>query len=157
MYESVYVGLILRILADVDKREDRDMLGFRKVGVTRTAAPEAVEHDEECDERANDSSDPRATLPSGMLRRPSLSTCVELQIDTGVERFNAEWLFKTPVQIQGPVMNAEGEMITSFAGVNIFDAYGLGLEFRVDADQDGWPDKWDPNPAIQGFKDGINN
>ncbi|MCB9899054.1 MAG: hypothetical protein H6825_13695 [Planctomycetes bacterium] len=77
-------------------------------------------------------------------------------VDTGTERFNAEWLFKTPLQIQGQVVNAEGQTITSFAGVNIPDAYGELLPYRKDTDSDGWPDVWDVSPTLPGFKDGIH-
>ncbi len=78
-------------------------------------------------------------------------------VDTGVERFNAEWLFETPVIIQGDVTNTQGDTVTSFAATNLADAYGLNLEFRVDTDLDGWPDVWDNDPATPGFKDGVNN
>jgi len=78
-------------------------------------------------------------------------------MDTGVERFNAEWLFETPVQIQGPWENIDGEIVTSHAATNIDEAYGQLLPFRVDVDEDGWPDVWDPNPAVTGYKDGVQN
>ncbi len=78
-------------------------------------------------------------------------------MDTGLERFNAEWLFKAPVQIQGPVDTTTEEgpiQITSFAATNLTEAYGLDLPLRIDSDLDGWPDVWDHAPAIPGFKDG---
>ena len=77
--------------------------------------------------------------------------------NTGVERFNAEWLFKVPVEIQGDVQNVDGETIRSNAAVNLHAAYGLGLVYRQDSDLDGWPDVWDPQPTQTGYKDGINN
>ncbi|MFO1009089.1 MAG: di-heme oxidoredictase family protein [Planctomycetota bacterium] len=78
-------------------------------------------------------------------------------MDTGVERFDAEWLFDVPLQIQGPVVNAQGIAITSFAGVNLDAAYGRLLPYRADSDGDCWPDVWDHAPLAPGFKDGVNN
>jgi len=77
-------------------------------------------------------------------------------IDTREERFNAEWLFKVPVQIQGMVLNGLGQWVHSNAAVNLADAYGLNLPLRVDSDLDGWPDVWDAAPTVYGYKDGIN-
>ena len=77
-------------------------------------------------------------------------------VDTGVERFNAEWLFETPLKIQGDVVNFEGVTIRSSAGTNIDDAYGLNLPYRIDSDLDGWPDVWDSAPNSPGFLDGTN-
>ena len=76
-------------------------------------------------------------------------------MDTGLERFNAEWLFVNPVQIQGPVNNSDGVMIRSFAAVNRTQAYGEGLPYRADSDLDGWPDVWDAAPNVRGFADGV--
>lgn len=78
-------------------------------------------------------------------------------IDTLEERFNAEWLFRIPVQIQGPFQNADFETVMSFAAMNVDQAYGQDLQFRVDSDDDGWPDVWDPAPTVTGYKDGRNN
>lgn len=75
--------------------------------------------------------------------------------DTGVERFNAEWLFETPLQIQG-LVNVQGKIQTSFAGVDIDQAYGQLLPLRIDSDADGWPDVWDNAPGSPGYKDGVN-
>ena len=36
-------------------------------------------------------------------------------MDTGLERFNPEWLFKVPGKIEGPVVNVHGQRLTSFA------------------------------------------
>jgi len=77
-------------------------------------------------------------------------------VDTGRERFNAEWLFRTPVQIQGPVVNGDGVTITSFAAVNRDAAYGRRLPWRLDTDGDMWPDVWDHAPTIPGYMDGVN-
>ena len=74
--------------------------------------------------------------------------------DTGVERFNAEWLFRTPARIQGPVVNIDGTTIRSDAIVNLEDAYGLDLPYRRDSDLDGWPDVWDTAPGIPGYANG---
>ncbi|MCB9898220.1 MAG: hypothetical protein H6825_09475 [Planctomycetes bacterium] len=74
--------------------------------------------------------------------------------DTGYERFNAEWLFKIPVRIQGDVLNANGQLIKSSAGTNIRNAYGTDLAYLKDNDGDGWPDVWDPNDTQVGYKNG---
>jgi len=76
--------------------------------------------------------------------------------DTGTEVFNAEWLFQTPLRIQGDFVNPRGDTIRSHAGENIIQAYGLGLPLRRDVDSDGWPDVIDPCPLSAGFKDGCN-
>ena len=54
-------------------------------------------------------------------------------------------------------MTVNGLTQRSFAAVNLDDAYGLTLPFRIDSDLDGWPDVWDNAPFTQGFKDGVNN
>ena len=77
--------------------------------------------------------------------------------DTGLERFNAEWLFRTPVRIQGPVLNTDGVLISSNAAANLGEAYGLALPFRVDSDLDGWPDVWDEAPNTAGYADSVNH
>ncbi|MCI0640553.1 MAG: hypothetical protein L0Y72_06420 [Gemmataceae bacterium] len=76
-------------------------------------------------------------------------------MSTGPERFNPEWLFKTPAKIEGPVRNVRGERIVSFALTNLREAYGLDLDFLRDTDGDGFPDVIDPDPRKQGFRDGI--
>jgi hypothetical protein len=76
--------------------------------------------------------------------------------DTGLERFNAEWLFVHPVEIQGSVLNSDGIVIRSNQAVNLSTAYGLDLESRRDSDLDGWPDVWDNAPFTAGYKDGVN-
>jgi hypothetical protein len=75
--------------------------------------------------------------------------------DTGVERFNPEWLFATPGRIEGPIMNLQGERIVSSALTNVRDAYGLDLDFLKDSDKDGFPDVTDPEPRKRGYKDGA--
>jgi hypothetical protein len=77
--------------------------------------------------------------------------------DTGLERFNAEWLFRVPVRIQGPFTNIDGMQIRSFAVRNLTQSYGLDLPLRRDTDLDGWPDAWDHAPTVPGYKDGVNN
>jgi hypothetical protein len=74
--------------------------------------------------------------------------------NTGRERFNAEWLFETPAEIQGNVTNVQGIGIRSFAVENLVEAYGLDLPLRQDSDLDGWPDVWDAAPNTPGFGDG---
>lgn len=86
------------------------------------------------------------------------SNFVVSTVDTGVERFNAEWLFRRPLRIQGMVTPSKGGApIRSYAGINIEDAYGLNLPYRQDSDADGWPDVWDQAPNSQGYRDGVNN
>lgn len=77
--------------------------------------------------------------------------------DTGIERFNAEWLFQTPLQIQGDYANIDGVTVTSFCATNLDAAYGQNLPYRADADADGWPDVWDVAPNQTGYKNGVNN
>lgn len=74
--------------------------------------------------------------------------------DTGVERFNPEWLFRVPGQIEGPVRNLFGETILSQALTNVRQAYGLDLKLLRDTDGDGFPDAVDPAPWRAGFRDG---
>ena len=79
-------------------------------------------------------------------------------VDTGVERFNPEWLFRRPVKIQGLVQPTHApDVIRSFAPVNLSLAYGLDLPYRVDTDLDGWPDVWDNAPTQPGYRDGVND
>src|SRR5439155_22818557 len=61
-------------------------------------------------------------------------------MDTGIERFNPEWLFKVPGKIEGPILNIKSEKIVSYALTNIRQAYGLDLAFLKDSDGDGFPD-----------------
>jgi len=75
-------------------------------------------------------------------------------MDTGYERFNPEWLFMVPGQIEGPVM-VRGEGVISFALTNVKEAYGLELEYLKDSDGDGFPDVIDPAPHQTGYRDGI--
>jgi hypothetical protein len=77
-------------------------------------------------------------------------------MDTGIERFNPEWLFKSPGKIEGPIINIQGQRIVSYALVNVRAAYGLDLEYLRDTDQDGFPDIIDPAPLLRGYKDGEN-
>ena len=78
-------------------------------------------------------------------------------VSTGLERFNPEWLFRVPVQIQGWVPSASGAPVMSCAAVNRVQAYGEDLPARVDTDGDGWPDLMDAAPALRGFRDGVND
>jgi len=76
-------------------------------------------------------------------------------VDTGLEKFNPEWLFRIPVKIEGPIQNGRGDKIVSCQPVNLRAAYGLDLEFLRDTDGDGFPDVIDPEPLIRGYKNGI--
>ena len=75
--------------------------------------------------------------------------------DTGVERFNPEWLFRIPGKIEGPVKNVLGEPIISNALTNVRSAYGLDLPYLKDSDGDGFPDVIDPAPFKRGYRDGV--
>lgn len=75
-------------------------------------------------------------------------------VDTGVERCNAEWLFKVPVQIQGITRSSSGELVRSFAATNLSAAYGFDLNLRRDTDNDGWADVWDYAPTVRGYRNG---
>ena len=76
-------------------------------------------------------------------------------VDTGRERFNPEWLFKVPGQIEGPIKNLRNETVMSYALTNVVDAYGLNVEYLRDTDRDGFPDVIDPAPRKRGFMDGT--
>lgn len=75
-------------------------------------------------------------------------------MDTGLERFNPEWLFRVPGRVEGPVRNIRGEPISSFALTNLREAYGLDLPYLKDTDGDGFPDVIDPAPFKKGYRDG---
>jgi hypothetical protein len=75
-------------------------------------------------------------------------------MDTGLERFNPEWLFRVPGKIEGPIRNVYGEPIVSQALTNVRQAYGLDLEYLKDSDGDGFPDVIDPAPFKKGYRDG---
>ena len=77
-------------------------------------------------------------------------------MDTGLERFNPEWLFRVPGRIEGKTENVQGEEIFSNALTNVRQAYGLDLELLKDTDRDGFPDVIDPAPFKRGYKDGEN-
>ncbi len=76
-------------------------------------------------------------------------------MDTQLERFNAEWLFRVPARIQGMFINSDGVRVPSFAVTNIDQAYGQNLALRRDSDNDGWPDVWDRAPHVPGYKNGV--
>jgi hypothetical protein len=75
-------------------------------------------------------------------------------MDTGLERFNPEWLFRVPGKIEGPIKNIRHEDIVSYALTNVRQAYGLDLQYLKDSDGDGFPDVIDPAPFKKGYKDG---
>jgi photosystem II stability/assembly factor-like uncharacterized protein len=75
--------------------------------------------------------------------------------DSGEERFNPEWLFRTPCEIEGPVRAPDGSPAVSSACVNAHEAYGAALAWLRDADDDGFPDMTDPCPNEAGFANGC--
>jgi hypothetical protein len=77
-------------------------------------------------------------------------------MDTGLERFNPEWLFRVAGMIEGPIQNLRGEDIISYALTNVRQAYGLDLPYLKDSDGDGFPDVIDPAPFRRGYRDGEN-
>jgi hypothetical protein len=76
-------------------------------------------------------------------------------MDTGIERFNPEWLFRIPGKIEGPTESVKGDRIVSFALTNVREAYGLDLPYLKDSDHDGFPDVIDPEPFKTGYHDGV--
>lgn len=56
-------------------------------------------------------------------------------VDTGREKFNPEWLFKNPGQVEGLT-----DSVRSWALTNLRKAYGLDLPGLLDRDRDGFPD-----------------
>ncbi len=75
--------------------------------------------------------------------------------DTGVERFNPEWLFREPCEIEGEARAPDGSPITSFACVNASEAYGASLAWLRDSDNDGFADLADPCPRAAGYGTGC--
>jgi hypothetical protein len=95
-------------------------------------------------------------LPTDLHGRGKIEENYKVQgMNVGLETFNSEHLFKTPVKIEGPIRNVRGEKILSRAGVNIRQSYGLDLEFLRDTDGDGFPDVIDQEPLIRGYRDGA--
>lgn len=62
-------------------------------------------------------------------------------VDTGIERFNPEWLFRVPGRIEGSIISVTGERLVSQALTNVDAAYGCDLPLLADRDGDGWPDR----------------
>jgi hypothetical protein len=60
--------------------------------------------------------------------------------NTGVERFNPEWLFNEPCRIEGPTLGPDGGRIVSYAVTNLKKAYGTDLPHVADREGDGFPD-----------------
>jgi hypothetical protein len=94
-------------------------------------------------------------LPTDVNGDGRIDECFHVAgMDTGVERFNPEWLFRVPGRIEGPVVNVRGEKILSCALTNVKAAYGCDLPLLRDTDGDGFPDVIDPDPLTPGFKNG---
>lgn len=72
--------------------------------------------------------------------------------DTGEERFNPEWLFRTPGRIEGPITAPDGARIVSHALTNVVESYGLDLPYLRDTDGDGMPDARDADPRVAGYR-----
>lgn len=77
--------------------------------------------------------------------------------DTGMERFNAEYLFNRPCRIEGPVAGPGDSPVTSYACVNVTEAYGEELAYIRDQDNDGFPDVNDDCPKVTGYLDGCRS
>lgn len=77
--------------------------------------------------------------------------------DTGLERFNPEYLFNHPCEIEGPANRPNGDPMVSYACVNISEAYQDELPFIRDQDNDGFPDLSDPCPTVTGYMDGCRS
>jgi hypothetical protein len=75
--------------------------------------------------------------------------------ETGEERFNPEWLFRVPCEIEGPVRAPDTSPLTSFACVNVPAAYGETLGWLRDTDQDGFPDVTDACPDVLDHRTGC--
>jgi len=97
-------------------------------------------------------------LPCDLHGRGKIAENYKVQgMNTGMECFNPEWLFKIPVKIEGPIRNVRGEKIVSRAGVNLRAAYGLDLEFLRDTDGDGFPDVIDRSRSFAGIGMGCGD
>jgi hypothetical protein len=75
-------------------------------------------------------------------------------MDTGAERLNPEWLFRTPGKIEGPILNAQNQTVTSFALTNLREAYQFDAKLLRDTDHDCFPDATDSEPRRAGMRDG---
>lgn len=94
-------------------------------------------------------------LPTDMNGDGKISEHFKVQgMDTGIERFNPEWLFEVPGKIEGKVRNVRNDRIVSHALTNVREAYGLNLEYLRDSDEDGFPDVIDAAPLVPGYRDG---
>ena len=74
--------------------------------------------------------------------------------ETGIERFNPEWLFRMPGKIEGRILNVRGQSVISAALTNVREAYALDSPLLADRDADTFPDAIDPKPEQPGFRDG---
>lgn len=90
-------------------------------------------------------------LPCDINGDGVISEHFEVQgMDTGVERLNPEWLFRTPGRIEGRAINPDGVPVQSQALTNGDEAYGMSLPYLKDRNGDGFPDARVPIPGATG-------
>ena len=95
-------------------------------------------------------------LPTDMNDDGKISDHFMVQeMDTGIERFNPEWLFKVPGKIEGEITNVLEETVISHALTNLDEAYGLTFPFILDSDGDGFPNVIDEDPYRPGYRNGV--
>ena len=98
---------------------------------------------------------PAAVRPRRRRARSASTSSCRAQ-DTGLERFNPEWLFRVPGKIEGPVTQRPRRA----NHVVRPDERPRGVRaatcrYLKDSDGDGFPDVIDPAPVKPGFRDGV--
>jgi Di-haem oxidoreductase, putative peroxidase len=73
----------------------------------------------------------------------------------GYERFDARFLFANPPRYRpvGAIVRYHGRIVPAALIENIVEIYRLDVPFRVDKDEDGFPDAVDPAPGEKGVSD----